>query len=85
MPHGVVTTSDFRPSHERFAHLPAILLIALGFILGITASSNMSITVDELYHLTGGVTYWKTSDYRMHSENGNLPQLLAALDRKSVV
>lgn len=55
-----------------------MLLILMGFILGLAAAGRMSLTVDELYHLTGGVAYWKTGDYRMHPENGNLPQLLAA-------
>jgi hypothetical protein len=36
-------------------------------------------TYDEIAHLTGGCSYWHYGDYRLHPENGVLPQRLAAL------
>jgi hypothetical protein len=36
-------------------------------------------TGDEIAHLTAGYSYWKTDDYRLQPENGNLPQRWAAL------
>jgi hypothetical protein len=38
-----------------------------------------SPTADEIAHLTRGVSYWKTSDYRLQPENGILPERWAAL------
>ena len=37
------------------------------------------MTFDEMAHLTAGYTYWAFNDYRLHPENGNLPQRLGAL------
>ena len=37
-----------------------------------------SATYDEIAHLTAGYSYWLTGDYRLHSENGVLPQRWAA-------
>jgi hypothetical protein len=37
------------------------------------------MTFDEMAHLTAGYTYWTFNDYRLHPENGNLPQRLGAL------
>jgi hypothetical protein len=37
------------------------------------------VTFDELAHLTGGVTAWLTSDYRLFPQNPQLPQRWAAL------
>jgi hypothetical protein len=39
----------------------------------------MCTTGDEIAHLTAGYSYWKTGDYRLQPENGNLPQRFAAL------
>jgi 4-amino-4-deoxy-L-arabinose transferase-like glycosyltransferase len=33
-----------------------------------------STTFDEMAHLTAGYSYWLTGDYRLHPENGILPQ-----------
>ncbi|AOS44541.1 hypothetical protein Verru16b_01604 [Lacunisphaera limnophila] len=40
---------------------------------------DKSNTADELAHLTGGYTFNRYNDYRMHPENGNLPQRWQAL------
>ena len=55
------------------------LLLTLHWWLGVSATREMCTTADELAHVTGGFTYWEFNYYRLHSENGNLPQRLAAL------
>src|SRR5689334_19530885 len=54
-------------------------LLALYYVMAISAASQKSMTFDEMAHLTGGYTYWAFNDYRLHPENGNWPQRLAAL------
>ena len=44
------------------------------FLTAVTASTGKSTMFDELFHLTGGYTYWVRGDFRMQPENGNLPQ-----------
>ena len=55
------------------------LLLALHWWLGVSATTEMCATTDELAHVTGGVSYWKFDDYRLQPENGSLPQRVAAL------
>ena len=55
------------------------LALALHWVLAISVSPRIGVTADEVVHLTGGLTYWKYNDYRMHPENGTLPMRLAAL------
>jgi hypothetical protein len=57
----------------------ALVLLALHFALGVAAKREASVTADELVHLTGGLAYWQLHDYRLHPENGILPQRWAAL------
>ena len=70
------------PSNVRL-RLPAMAaaaaLLALYYGMAISAASQKSMTFDEMAHLTGGYTYWVLNDYRLHPENGNWPQRLAAL------
>ena len=54
-------------------------LLALYYVMAVTAASQKSMTFDEMAHLTGGYTYWAFNDYRLHPENGNWPQRLGAL------
>ena len=72
-----------RPSNERARWLrrsAAVAgLLAVYYVLAISAASGKSMTFDEMAHLTAGYTYWAFNDYRLHPENGNLPQRLAAL------
>ena len=59
---------------------PAAVVLLGGFwVMGVTAWSGKSMTYDEMVHITGGTSYWLANDYRIHSENGNLPQRWAAL------
>ena len=54
-------------------------LLALHYALAVGSKLNESTTSDELVHLTGGFTFNHFHDYRLHPENGILPQRLAAL------
>lgn len=56
------------------------LLLALGHaVLATLAMREKSTTADELAHVTGGYTFNHWNDYRLHPENGNLPQRWQAL------
>ena len=54
-------------------------LLALYYVMAISAAAQKSMTFDEMAHLTGGYPYWAFNDYRLHPENGNWPQRLGAL------
>jgi hypothetical protein len=54
-----------------------VLAVAAG--LSLSAGRQKSVTFDEVAHLTGGYSYWSFNDYRLHGENGNLPQRFEAL------
>lgn len=58
-------------------HAVAGVLLAGYWLSGITASIDDSITSDELFHITAGYSYWRTGEFRLHPENGVLPQLIA--------
>jgi hypothetical protein len=60
------------------------MLIALALALGHAALATWamrekSTTADELAHVTGGYAFDHWNDYRLHPENGNLPQRWQAL------
>ena len=59
--------------------LVVTLLLALHAGLAIGSKRHESTTSDEIVHLTGGVNNWANHDYRLHPENGILPQRWAAL------
>ncbi|MCX6950903.1 MAG: glycosyltransferase family 39 protein, partial [Verrucomicrobia bacterium] len=54
-------------------------LLTLHAIIALWAVSGKSTTADELIHVTGGYSYWNLDDYRLHPENGILPQRWAAI------
>lgn len=63
-------------------HFPWVLatLLALAHaVLALTATTEKCVAFDEVAHLIGGQSYWEHHDFRIHPENGNLPQRLAAL------
>ena len=62
-----------------FLPLAVAALLALHAALALWAASGQSTTADELIHVTGGYAYWHLDDYRLHPENGILPQRWAAL------
>lgn len=67
-----------------FSTATLALLIALALALGHAALATFamrekSTTSDELAHVTGGYTFNHWNDYRLHPENGLLPQRWQAL------
>ena len=44
----------------------AALLLALFCCVADISSRQKSPAYDEIAHLTGGYSYWKTRDYRLH-------------------
>jgi 4-amino-4-deoxy-L-arabinose transferase-like glycosyltransferase len=54
-------------------------VLALYWVMAVSGSPRMGVTGDEIVHITGGYSYWTLNDYRLHPENGNLAQRLAAL------
>ncbi|MFA6962990.1 MAG: glycosyltransferase family 39 protein [Opitutaceae bacterium] len=61
------------------AALLVVLALGLYWSMAVSVSSRMGVTADEVVHLTGGYSYWTLNDYRLHPENGNLAQRIAAL------
>jgi 4-amino-4-deoxy-L-arabinose transferase-like glycosyltransferase len=59
--------------------LMAAAILALYWGMATSVSDTMCTTGDEIAHLTAGYSYWKTGDYRLQPENGNLPQRWAAI------
>lgn len=59
--------------------LAVAALLALHAGLALSGVAEKSVTHDEILHVTGGYTYWALNDYRLHPENGNLPQRWATL------
>ncbi|MDP2136310.1 MAG: glycosyltransferase family 39 protein [Candidatus Didemnitutus sp.] len=57
----------------------AVLLLAGFAFMVATVFPRIGVTFDEPAHLTAGRAYWSENDYRLHPENGLLPQRLAAL------
>ena len=66
-------------SRLRWTGLAVAALLALHWGMATSVSSQHCTAADEIAHLTAGVSYWLTDDYRLQPENGNLPQRWAAL------
>jgi 4-amino-4-deoxy-L-arabinose transferase-like glycosyltransferase len=71
--------APFSPHRSRLTLLAVIALLLVHFVLAVGSKLRESTTADELVHLTGGVSYWRNHDYRLHPENGIFPQRWAAL------
>ncbi len=56
-----------------------LLLLGCYFLQGLYSLPTTSKTYDEGIHLIGGFTFWTYQDFRLHPENGNLPQRWASL------
>lgn len=69
--------ADRQPAWKIAAGVAALL--GLHVVLALWAVSGKSVTADEILHVTGGYLYNRFGDYRIHPENGNLPQRWAAL------
>ena len=57
----------------------AIVLVGLYWAMAVSSQLDKSAAFDEIAHLTAGYSYWTLDDYRLHPENGVLPQRWAAL------
>lgn len=68
-----------RPKDPLLVPLIVALVLTLHATLALWAVSKKSVTADEVLHLTAGYAYWHLDDYRLHPENGILPQRWAAL------
>lgn len=55
------------------------LLLAVHAALALGSTRQRSVTVDEIFHVTGGYFFNQLGDYRIHPENGVLPQRLHGL------
>jgi len=66
------------PDSRRHGAVVAALLV-VGGVLAVSSLLGDSITFDETNHLTGGMSYWKTGDFRLSPETPPLAQLWAAL------
>ena len=66
-----------RRSRKVWTGVAALLLLHVA--LALRAVSGKSVTVDEIFHLTGGYLYNRYGDYRIHPDNGVLPQRWHAL------
>lgn len=70
----------FHPgTREIWIRFAVAALLLLHAALALLAVAGKSTTADELIHVTGGYSYWHLHDYRLHPENGILPQRWAAL------
>ena len=59
---------------ENWAPVFVAIMLMIHVVLGVMSISRKSMVYDEIAHLTAGYSYWSKNDYRLHPENGNLPQ-----------
>ena len=64
---------------SRWATVAAVIVALLHGALAVYATRDQSVTADEILHITGGYFYNRYGDFRIHPENGVLPQRWAAL------
>jgi hypothetical protein len=57
----------------------AAILLGLHAFLALHAARKKSVTHDEILHVVSGYAYWRLHDYRLHPENGILPQRWATI------
>lgn len=70
-------TENSRTRWAVWAGVVALLVVHVS--LGLSAVRTKSVTADEILHITAGYVYWRFGDYRVHPENGILPQRVAGL------
>ncbi len=66
----------------RHPHAEPLLVaaaLALWWCVAVGSTLGKSATSDEPLHIVGGASYWRFNDYRLHHENGNLPQRWCAI------
>lgn len=72
------------PLHQRLrqwvtGYPMAVVMLAFYWVMAVSGGLGKSPAFDEIAHLTAGYSYWLTDDYRLHPENGVLPQRWVAL------
>ncbi|MDD3180239.1 MAG: glycosyltransferase family 39 protein [Opitutaceae bacterium] len=66
--------------HPRWGVIAGVsALLVLHVVLAVSAVATKSVTADEILHVTGGYFYNKFGDFRIHPENGVLPQRIEGL------
>lgn len=70
--------SEPRPTDRRL-WLAVALLLAAHTALAFAAVRTKSVTYDEIYHVTGGYLFDRFNEFRVHTDNGVLPQRLHGL------
>lgn len=55
------------------------VVVVMFCLLAVMSVLEKSPAYDELFHITGGYSYWKTGDFRIQPTNGNLTQRWIAL------
>ena len=65
--------------HRHAEPLLVAALLAAWWCVAVGSTLEKSATFDEPFHLVGGASYWLLNDYRLHPENGNLPQRWCAI------
>src|SRR5262245_31586737 len=68
-----------RPTRRVWVWIGALLLLVVHFGLAVCSKRVAYTTSDEIAHLKGGVSYWRSNGYRLHPEIGTLAQRWAAL------
>ena len=68
--------TEWSRSFHRLPVEPLLLAVVLGawWCVAVGSTLGKSATFDEPLHMVGGASYWLLNDYRLHPENGNLPQ-----------
>ncbi len=68
-----------RVTDKRIPVVIAIVLLVSMFVIEITSSFTESQIIDEAVHLSAGVMYWRTGDFRLNPEHPPLIKLMATL------
>ena len=73
-----VRTSDAHPALGRWQSLAAFLLLTVMFAQLLAAATQLSMTIDEGFHITSGYGYLRTGQMRLMDEHVPLVKALFA-------
>ena len=65
--------------HRRAEPILVAVTLAVWWCVAVGSTLGKTATSDEPLHIVGGASYWQLNDYRLHPENGNLPQRWCAI------
>ncbi|MEE8391759.1 MAG: glycosyltransferase family 39 protein [Anaerolineae bacterium] len=74
----IVKTSDAHPAWGRWQSLAAFLLLVVMFAQLLAAATQLSMTIDEGFHITSGYGYLRTGQMRLMDEHVPLVKALFA-------